>query len=146
MLEMLCCMLMQRTEGQSPWMQVKWIPWRDSWLTCSDDDTIRLWDVEGCSTMSIPYKGDLLPWPACGCRSCASCSLHQVLCLKLLVSTFMGFEAQLSTSTLCLVRAALCLDDALHAAGGALVTGQPLLCMVCCGTLSFHIFNAGSAV
>ena len=69
MLEMLCCMLMQHTEGQSPWMQVKWIPWRDSWLTCSDDDTIRLWDVEGCATMSIPYKGDLLPWPACGCRN-----------------------------------------------------------------------------
>eukprot|EP00891_Asterochloris_glomerata_P008102 jgi/Astpho2/8102/fgenesh1_pg.00120_%23_63_t len=37
--------------------QVKWVPWRESWLTCSDDDTIRLWDVEGCATMSIPYKG-----------------------------------------------------------------------------------------
>ncbi len=76
MLEMLCCMLMQRTEGRSPLVQVKWVPWRESWLTCSDDDTIRLWDVEGCATMSIPYKGALLLQPAYRCsrlvllRSC----------------------------------------------------------------------------
>ena len=74
-------------------MQVKWVPWRESWLTCSDDDTIRLWDVEGCATMSIPYKGVLLPWLECGCsrplllQFCGRCHAS----IALLVCTSMVF-------------------------------------------------------